>query len=103
MARARIFRPARTAMQQGRAKTKAWVLEFEPAKALRPDNLMGWAGGGDTNRQVRLTRSPTAKSTASPMTLRRNTTAWSNQRATPIISNGTASPDLGGLRMPQPW
>lgn len=54
MARARIFRPARSAMQQGRAKTKTWVLEFEPARALRPDNLMGWAGGGDTNRQVRL-------------------------------------------------
>ena len=54
MARARIFRPARTAMQQGQAKSKAWVLEFEPSKALRPDNLMGWAGGGDTRRQVRL-------------------------------------------------
>ena len=54
MARARISRPARTAMQQGQAKTKAWVLEFEPAKALRPDTLMGWAGGSDTNRQVRL-------------------------------------------------
>jgi hypothetical protein len=50
MARARIFRPARTAMQQGRAKIKSWVLEFEPARALRPDNLMGWAGGGDTRR-----------------------------------------------------
>jgi hypothetical protein len=54
MPRARILRPARTAMQQGQAKTNNWVLEFEPAKALRPDNLMGWAGGGDTNRQVKL-------------------------------------------------
>ncbi len=54
MVHARIFRPARTAMQQGRAKTKHWVLEFEPARALRPDPLMGWAGGGDTRRQVRL-------------------------------------------------
>lgn len=54
MPKARIFRPARTAMQQGRAKTDHWVLEFEPARALRPDNLMGWAGGSDTNRQVRL-------------------------------------------------
>ena len=54
MARARISRPARSAMQQGQAKTKAWMLEFEPASALRPDNLMGWAGGGDTNHQVRL-------------------------------------------------
>ncbi len=54
MLKARIFRPARTAMQQGRAKTGRWLLEFEPARALRPDNLMGWAGGGDTTRQVRL-------------------------------------------------
>jgi hypothetical protein len=58
MARARIFRPSRTAMQQGRAKTKDWVLEFEPARALRPDNLMGWAGGGDTRRQIRLNFDP---------------------------------------------
>tara|TARA_R110002074_G_C12086744_1_gene623497 strand:- start:73 stop:369 length:297 start_codon:yes stop_codon:yes gene_type:complete len=54
MPHARIFRPARTAMQQGRAKTDRWVLEFEPARALRADPLMGWAGGGDTRRQVRL-------------------------------------------------
>ena len=54
MAKARIFRPARTAMQQGRAKTDHWVLEYEPVRALKPDALMGWAGGGDTRRQVRL-------------------------------------------------
>jgi len=41
-------------MQQGRAKTGQWVLEFEPVRPLRPDTLMGWAGGGDTRRQVRL-------------------------------------------------
>jgi hypothetical protein len=58
MPNARIFRPARTAMQQGRAKTGDWTLEFEPARALQPDSLMGWAGGGDTTRQVRL-RFPT--------------------------------------------
>jgi hypothetical protein len=64
MARARIFCPARTAMQQGQAKSKAWVLEFEPAQALRPDNLMGWAGGGDTRRQVRLRFASEAEATA---------------------------------------
>ena len=58
MPNARIFNPARTAMQQGRAKTDNWTLEFEAARALRPDGLMGWAGGGDTDRQVRL-RFPT--------------------------------------------
>jgi hypothetical protein len=51
---ARIFRPAKTAMQSGRARTYDWVLEFEPKDAKRPDPLMGWAGSGDTESQVQL-------------------------------------------------
>ena len=51
---ARIYKPAKTAMQSGRAKTKEWVLEFEPAAAKRPDALMGWAGSADTGGQVLL-------------------------------------------------
>lgn len=51
---ARIFKPTKTAMQSGRAKSKAWVLEFEPAAAKRPDALMGWAGSADTQGQVQL-------------------------------------------------
>lgn len=53
-AKARIFRPARTAMQQGLAKTKSWVLDFEPAEARRAEPLMGWISSGDTNRQLTL-------------------------------------------------
>jgi len=33
MAVARIYKPARTAMQSGTAKTKEWLLEFEPEQA----------------------------------------------------------------------
>ncbi len=51
---ARIFKPAKTAMQSGRAKTKEWILEFEPKVAKRADPLMGWAGSTDTNGQVTL-------------------------------------------------
>ena len=52
---ARIFRPSRTAMQSGQAKTNEWVLEFEPRDARRPDPLMGWTLTGDTaSSQVRL-------------------------------------------------
>ena len=51
---ARIFRPAKTAMQSGRAKSRSWILEFEPAAAKRPDALMGWAGSSDTQGQVQL-------------------------------------------------
>ena len=52
---ARIFRPSKTAMQSGRAKTADWVLEFEPKDARRSDPLMGWTVTSDTeSSQVRL-------------------------------------------------
>jgi hypothetical protein len=51
---ARIFMPPKSAMQSGRAKSRHWVLEFAPADRLRLDPLMGWAGSGDTRRQLRL-------------------------------------------------
>ena len=40
--RARIYQPAKTAMQSGTAKTTTWVLEFAPASAREVDPLMGW-------------------------------------------------------------
>ncbi len=52
--RARIYQPAKTAMQSGTAKTHQWVLEFAPDQARAVDPLMGWTGSGDTQAQVRL-------------------------------------------------
>lgn len=52
--RARIYQPAKTAMQSGTAKAKGWVLEFAPASAREVDPLMGWTSSGDTETQVRL-------------------------------------------------
>jgi hypothetical protein len=51
---ARIFLPAKNAMQSGKANTKEWVLEFEPASARVSDPLMGWTQSTDMNGQVRL-------------------------------------------------
>ena len=51
---ARIYRPAKTAMQSGRANTKDWRLEFAPASARRSDPLMGWTETTDMDGQVRL-------------------------------------------------
>lgn len=53
--KARIFQKPKNAMQSGRAGTDRWMLEFAPAEARKPDPLMGWAGSGDTRRQIRLT------------------------------------------------
>lgn len=52
---ARIYQPARTAMQSGIAKTQDWVLEFAPDSPREIDPLMGWTSSSDTQRQVRLT------------------------------------------------
>ena len=54
MVQARIFRPAKTAMQSGRGQLRKWVLEYEPASPHRPDPLMGWATAEDTLNQVSL-------------------------------------------------
>ena len=51
---ARIYRPAKTAMQSGKGNTRHWRLEFEPASARTIDPLMGWTSSADMNGQVRL-------------------------------------------------
>ncbi len=52
---ARIFKPSRTAMQSGKAKTRDWVLEFEAETPRETDPLMGWTSSSDMKQQVRLT------------------------------------------------
>ena len=52
--KARIFQKPKNAMQSGRAGTQRWFLEYAPAEARKADPLMGWAGSGDTQRQLRL-------------------------------------------------
>jgi hypothetical protein len=54
VAQLRIYQPARTAMQSGRAQTRQWLVEFAPVAAQSPDPLMGWAGGAEPSRQVKL-------------------------------------------------
>ncbi len=54
MIKARIYKPSKTAMQSGRAKTKPWILEYESKSARCPEPLMGWTACEDTLGQVRL-------------------------------------------------
>ncbi len=54
MRAARIYQPAKTAMQSGLAKTKTWVLELEPEAGRTVEPLMGWTSTTDTGSQVRL-------------------------------------------------
>jgi hypothetical protein len=51
---ARIYRPAKTAMQSGQAKTKEWILDYEPDQPQVVEPLMGWTSSSDMKRQVTL-------------------------------------------------
>ncbi len=51
---ARIYKPARTATQSGQAKTRDWVLDYEPEEPRVVESLMGWTSSGDMKSQVRL-------------------------------------------------
>jgi hypothetical protein len=50
----RIYKPARSAMQSGKGKTKQWFLEFEAEVPSTADPLMGWTSSNDTRQQLRL-------------------------------------------------
>jgi len=51
---ARIYKPAKTAMQSGQAKTREWVLDYEPEEPRVVESLMGWTSSGDMKSQLRL-------------------------------------------------
>ena len=51
---ARIYKPAKTAMQSGTARAKEWVLDYEPEEPRVVEPLMGWTSSGDMKQQLRL-------------------------------------------------
>ena len=51
---ARIFKPARNAMQSGKAKTDRWMLVYEPEVPLAVEPLMGYTSSADMKRQIKL-------------------------------------------------
>jgi len=51
---ARIYQPARSAMQSGQAHDK-WILEYEPELPRQIEPLMGWTSSADMRSQVKLT------------------------------------------------
>ena len=52
--RARIYQPTKTAMQSGKARSKLWLLEYEPDRPREIDPLMGWTSSSDMLQQVQL-------------------------------------------------
>jgi len=50
---ARIYQPARSAMQSVQSKDD-WLLEYEPEKPREIEPLMGWTSSADMRSQVKL-------------------------------------------------
>ena len=53
MTKAKIYQPAKTAMQSGKSKD-SWLLEFVSEKPFFTDNLMGWTGMSDMTQEIHL-------------------------------------------------
>ena len=51
---ARIFKPAKNAMQSGTAKTREWQLDYEPEQPRVIEPLMGWTSSGDMKQEITL-------------------------------------------------
>ena len=53
MKKAKIYKPAKTAMQSGKGNTKRWLLEFDTLNTgINP--FMGWETSRDTMSEVKL-------------------------------------------------
>ena len=51
---ARIYRPAKSAMQSGTATTREWQLDFEPEQPRVIEPLMGWTSSSDMKQQLSM-------------------------------------------------
>ena len=51
---ARIYRPAKTAMQSGKSNAQSWVLSYEPQSPKRVEPLMGYTSSTDMLAQIEL-------------------------------------------------
>jgi hypothetical protein len=51
---ARIFKPAKNAMQSGIAKTREWQLDYEPEQPRVIEPLMGWTSSGDMKQELTI-------------------------------------------------
>ncbi len=51
---ARIYKPAKNAMQSGKAKSREWQLDYEPEQPRTIEPLMGWTSSGDMKQQLTL-------------------------------------------------
>ncbi|MFO1184967.1 MAG: ETC complex I subunit [Bauldia sp.] len=97
---ARIFRPSRSAVQSGRAKSARWVLVHVPQAGNAVDPLMGYTSGADMQGEVRLTFATLDDAVAYA---ERQGIAYSVEPAHERAVRGAAYADNFSFARPEPW
>ena len=97
---ARIFSPAKTAMQSGSAKTREWVLDYEPEEPRVVESLMGWTTSGDMKSQLRLRF---ATKEAAVAYAERQGIPYQVQEAKPAVRKGLSYADNFSSTRRTPW
>jgi hypothetical protein len=54
MINVKIYQPAKTAMQSGRANTQNWVLQYDSEKSQYVEPIMQWTASNSTTPQVTI-------------------------------------------------
>src|SRR5881392_3670997 len=103
---ARIFKPAKNAMQSGRAKTREWQLDYEPEQPRDVEPLMGWTSSGDMKQQLSLRFDSKEEAVAYcerkgiPYQVIEPRNRLAARQLTPIISHSGAA-SRGPIRLPR--
>jgi hypothetical protein len=97
---ARIYKPAKTAMQSGTAKTKEWVLDYEPEEPREIEPLMGWTSSGDMRQQVHLRFDTREEAIAY---CERHGIPYQVFETTPLVRHGLSYADNFASNRREPW
>ena len=87
-------------MQSGKARTKEWVLDYEPETPREIEPLMGWTASGDMRQQVRL-RFDTAEDAIAYC--QRHGIAYQVFNPKPEVRRIISYADNFSFKRPDPW
>jgi hypothetical protein len=97
---ARIYKPAKNAMQSGLAKTREWQLDYEPEQPEVIEPLMGWTSTTDMKRQITMQFDTREEATAY---CERNGIAYQLIEPHAPTRRIAAYADNFAFRRPEPW
>ena len=87
-------------MQSGNARTKEWMLDYEPETPREIEPLMGWTASGDMRQQVRLACDTAEEAIAY---CERNGIPYQVSHPTPVVRRTISYADNFSFSRRDPW